>query len=75
MCVRPTSDELYPGDQLRKSQIRATRSHYKIALITFSHRHTWLTAPECYVGWAISTSSFENSVRQRDEIIYKKDEI
>jgi len=34
-----------------------------------------LTASECYVGWAIFMSSFENSVRQRDEKIYKKDEI
>jgi len=61
--------------QLRKSQIRAIRSHYKIALITFLHRHTLLTASECYVGWAIFMSSFENSIRQRDEKIYKKDEI
>jgi len=67
MCVRPTSDKLYPDDQLRKSQIRVTHSHYQIALITFLHRYTWLTAPKCYVGWAISMSSFGRSVRQRDE--------
>jgi len=33
MCVRPTSNELYPDNQLRKSQIRVTCSHYKITPI------------------------------------------
>jgi len=73
VCVRPTSNELYPDDKLRKSQIRAADSRYEVALITFLNRYTWSTAPKCYVGWATSTSSFERSVRQRNEKRYKKD--
>ena len=78
MYVRPTSDELYPDNNLRKIKIRTACSRYKVGLITLLSRYTWSPALEGYVEWDISTSLFErsgSSVRQRDEKIYEKDEI